>query len=108
MLSCDTLIRNANLVDGSAAEPEQADVAICGDRIGAIGLALNVTRWCGIEMDAKGRRRLRGVDIANQSIQIDIQLSDLTICAWRCDAITAARAGRPSNEMVPLVGSEDE
>jgi N-acyl-D-amino-acid deacylase len=51
MLSCDTLIRNANLVDGSAAEPEQADVAICGDRIGAIGLALIVNAGAVIEAE---------------------------------------------------------
>jgi N-acyl-D-amino-acid deacylase len=37
MLTCDTLIRNANIVDGSGAAPEPLDVAILGDRIFKMG-----------------------------------------------------------------------
>ncbi len=40
MLTCDTLIRNANVLDGSGAAPEQLDVAILGDRILKVGSAL--------------------------------------------------------------------
>jgi N-acyl-D-amino-acid deacylase len=40
MLSCDTLIRNAKVLDGSGAAPEFADVALCGDRIRAIAPSL--------------------------------------------------------------------
>lgn len=36
MTSCDLLIRNARVLDGSGAAPEQLDVAICGDRIAEI------------------------------------------------------------------------
>jgi N-acyl-D-amino-acid deacylase len=42
MLSCDTLIRNATLYDGSNSTPEVADIAIIGDSITAIGPSLNV------------------------------------------------------------------
>lgn len=41
MLSCETLIRNATLYDGTSAEPEVADVAITRDRIVAIGPSLS-------------------------------------------------------------------
>jgi N-acyl-D-amino-acid deacylase len=33
MKSCDILIRNAKVLDGSGAAPEFADVAVCGDQI---------------------------------------------------------------------------
>lgn len=36
MLTCDTLIRNASVVDGSGDAPEPRDIAIRGDRIFAI------------------------------------------------------------------------
>lgn len=42
MLSCDTLIRNANVLDGSGAEAERADVAMGGDRIVSIGPGLEI------------------------------------------------------------------
>jgi N-acyl-D-aspartate/D-glutamate deacylase len=37
MTSCDLLIRNARVLDGTGTAPEQLDVAICGDRIAEIG-----------------------------------------------------------------------
>jgi N-acyl-D-amino-acid deacylase len=40
MKSCDILIRNAKVLDGSGAEPETADVAVSGDQICEIGLDL--------------------------------------------------------------------
>jgi N-acyl-D-amino-acid deacylase len=40
MLTCDTLIRNANVLDGTGAAPEQLDVAILGDRILKLGPGL--------------------------------------------------------------------
>jgi N-acyl-D-aspartate/D-glutamate deacylase len=40
MLSCDTLIRNASVLDGSGAAPVRLDVALCGDRICKIGPSL--------------------------------------------------------------------
>jgi N-acyl-D-aspartate/D-glutamate deacylase len=39
--SCDILIRNARVVDGTGAEPESLDVAIVGDRIADIGSKLS-------------------------------------------------------------------
>ena len=41
MQVCDTLIRNARVVDGSGAEPELLDVVVSGDRICAIGSRLD-------------------------------------------------------------------
>lgn len=43
MSSCDTLIRNALVFDGSGAGEEIADVAIRGERIAAIGPRLNLS-----------------------------------------------------------------
>jgi N-acyl-D-aspartate/D-glutamate deacylase len=39
MASCDILIRGGDLIDGTGAEPRNADVAIAGERIVAIGEA---------------------------------------------------------------------
>lgn len=52
MLNCDTLIRNAQVVDGSGSEPAWADLAICGERIQAIGARLEMT--AGAVLDAEG------------------------------------------------------
>lgn len=41
MLTCDTLIRNATIYDGSGSAPEVDDVALRRDRIVAIGNSLN-------------------------------------------------------------------
>jgi len=51
MLSCDTLIRNAQVVDGSGAEAERADIAVRGDRIIAIGTALAMQASAVIEAE---------------------------------------------------------
>jgi N-acyl-D-amino-acid deacylase len=40
MLSCDTLIRNASVLDGSGRAAEQVDVALCGGRICEVGAEL--------------------------------------------------------------------
>jgi N-acyl-D-aspartate/D-glutamate deacylase len=37
MTACDTLIRNATVIDGSGADPRRADVAVEGERICAVG-----------------------------------------------------------------------
>jgi N-acyl-D-aspartate/D-glutamate deacylase len=41
MLNCDTLIRNALVLDGSGAAPELCDVALLEGRISAVGAALS-------------------------------------------------------------------
>jgi len=41
MRSCDTLIRNARVLDGSGAAPELTDVALSGDQICDIGASLS-------------------------------------------------------------------
>jgi N-acyl-D-amino-acid deacylase len=52
MSSCDTLIRNASVFDGSGAGAEAADVALRGDRIVAIGKSLALHAECVV--DAEG------------------------------------------------------
>jgi len=51
MLSCDTLIRNAQVLDGSGADAECADVAIRGDRIVAVGARLGAEAETVIEAE---------------------------------------------------------
>ncbi|HEX4065059.1 MAG TPA: D-aminoacylase [Acidobacteriaceae bacterium] len=51
MLRCDTLIRNAQLADGSGAEAQRADIAIRGDCIFAIGTALAMQASAVIEAE---------------------------------------------------------
>jgi N-acyl-D-amino-acid deacylase len=52
MLTCDTLVRNANVLDGSGAAPEPFDVAIVGDRIFKIGPGLEIEASSSV--DAEG------------------------------------------------------
>ncbi len=52
MSSCDILIRNASVIDGTGAAAEVLDVALCGDRIGAVGPALNYR--AGVLVDGEG------------------------------------------------------
>jgi N-acyl-D-amino-acid deacylase len=52
METCDILLRNAHVLDGSGAPSEPLDVAILGDRICRIGPALQVKASKSI--DAKG------------------------------------------------------
>ena len=51
MLTCDTLIRNASVLDGSEAAPEPLDVAILGDRIFKIGRELQIEASSSIEAE---------------------------------------------------------
>src|SRR5689334_22738359 len=48
----DLVIRSASIYDGSGAPPIEGDVAIKGDRIGAVGV---VTGTSLREIDARGR-----------------------------------------------------
>lgn len=49
MLTCDTLIRNATVFDGSNADGEAMDVALRGDRIAAVGPLLKAKAGSVIE-----------------------------------------------------------
>jgi N-acyl-D-aspartate/D-glutamate deacylase len=51
-LTCDTLIRNANVLDGSGTAPEPLDVAIVGDRILKMGRGLKIAASSSV--DAEG------------------------------------------------------
>jgi N-acyl-D-amino-acid deacylase len=51
MLSCDTLIRNTDVLDGSRTAAERVDVALCGDRICDIGRSLAYDATVSIDAD---------------------------------------------------------
>jgi N-acyl-D-aspartate/D-glutamate deacylase len=51
MVTCDTLIRNANVLDGSGAASEPLDVAIVGDRIFKIGPRLEIETSSSVDAD---------------------------------------------------------
>ena len=51
MLNCDTLIRNANVLDGSGSDAQQLDVALSGGRIAEIGASLRCHATHIIEAD---------------------------------------------------------
>lgn len=53
MENCETLIRNANVLDGSGGPPARADVALRGDRIAAVGPALPFEAKHVIEADGR-------------------------------------------------------
>ncbi len=52
MRSCDTLIRNARVLDGSGSAAEVLDVAVRGDRILDVGLSLDIS--AAAVVDAEG------------------------------------------------------
>jgi N-acyl-D-aspartate/D-glutamate deacylase len=52
MLTCETLIRNANVIDGNGAGPKSLDVAIRGDRI--CGIAARFEGTAPETIDAEG------------------------------------------------------
>lgn len=51
MRSCDILIRNANILDGTGAPAELLDVALRGDRIDAVGPSLDINAAQVVEAD---------------------------------------------------------
>ena len=51
MMNCDTLIRNATVLDGSGNDPRQCDVALCDGRIVEIGESLRCTAAQTIEAE---------------------------------------------------------
>ena len=53
MLTCDTLIRNATIFDGSNADPEAGDVALRGDRIVAVRAGLECRASAVIDGEAR-------------------------------------------------------
>jgi N-acyl-D-amino-acid deacylase len=69
MLTCDTLIRNANVVDGSGAAPELLDLAIRGDRICAVAARLQIN--APEEIDAEGLTLAPGFVDAHTHDDID-------------------------------------
>jgi N-acyl-D-amino-acid deacylase len=52
MSSCDTLIRNASVLDGSGCAPEELDVGICDGRICEVGPSLGLR--AAVVVDAAG------------------------------------------------------
>jgi N-acyl-D-amino-acid deacylase len=117
MQICDTIIRNANVLDGSRAAPEPLDVAILGDRICEIGRALQVDASKSI--DAEGLALAPGfIDVHTHDdtgvIRTPAMLPKLsqgvtTVIVGNC-GISAAPvhlSGDPPDPMNLLGGSRD-
>jgi len=52
MLRCDTLIRNANVLDGSGAPADHLDVAISNGRVSAVGHSLECAATAEVDADS--------------------------------------------------------
>ena len=55
MPRCDSVVRNASVIDGTGAPPVRADVALAGGRIVAMG---KLRGWSGAEMELDGAGRV--------------------------------------------------
>jgi N-acyl-D-aspartate/D-glutamate deacylase len=73
MLICDTLIRNANVLDGTSAASEPLDVAIVGDRICRIGTRL--------QADASKSVDAEGLALAPGFIDVHTHDDTSVVCA---------------------------
>jgi N-acyl-D-aspartate/D-glutamate deacylase len=116
MLVCDTLIRNANVLDGTGAGPELMDVAIQGDRIVAVGPGLQIKS--SVNVDAAGLALAPGfIDahthddtavIADPAMLPKLSQGITTVIAGNC-GISAAPVrlrGKPPDPM-NLLGDSD-
>ena len=116
MLTCDTVIRNASVVDGSGAAPELLDVALSGDRICAIAARLQTN--APEEIDAEGLTLAPGfIDvhthddtavIANPSMLAKLSQGITTVITGNCGVSAAPvrlRGGPP--DPMNLLGSAD-
>jgi N-acyl-D-amino-acid deacylase len=116
MSSCDTLIRNATVFDGSGVAAEVADVALRGDRIAAIGKSLAWRAEC--EVDAEGLALAPGfIDVHTHDDLSVIRAPEMmpkisqgvtTVIAGNCGisgSPVSLRAGLP--EPMNLLGDAD-
>ena len=109
MTSCDLLIKNARVLDGSGAASERADVALCGDQIAEVGERL--TCRARETMDARGLALAPGfIDvhthddtavIANPAMLPKLSQGVTTVIVGNCgiSASPVALRGEPPDPM---------
>lgn len=93
MLTCDTVIRNATVLDGNGAASEPLDVAIHGDRISAVGIGLRVN--ASICVDADGLALAPGF--------IDAHTHDDTSVIRKPEMLASSRRASPLSSSVIAV-----
>ena len=117
MPTCDTLLRNANVLDGSASASETLDIAIRGDRILAIGHSLDFA--ASVDVDTQGLTLAPGfIDVHTHDdssvIRAPAMLPKIsqgvtTVIVGNCGISVAPveLRGGPPDPMILLGGAED-
>jgi N-acyl-D-amino-acid deacylase len=99
--SCDLLIRNGTIVDGSGCARRRGDVAIRGDRITAVGELGGM--HASMEVDARGRVIAPGfVDVHTHD---DAALLDGRMEAKVSQGVTSVVGGNCGVSLAPLVAN---
>jgi hypothetical protein len=98
--SCDILIREATIVDGTGAAAFAGDVAISGERIAAVGRLGSVTG--ALEVEAAGRTLAPGfIDVHTHDD--NALLVDATMAAKVTQGVTTVVTGNCGVSLAPLV-----
>jgi N-acyl-D-amino-acid deacylase len=117
MPTCDTLLRNANVLDGSGSASETLDIAIRGDRILAIGHSLDFD--ASVDVDTQGLTLAPGfIDVHTHDdssvIRAPAMLPKIsqgvtTVIVGNCGISVAPveLRGGPPDPMILLGGAED-
>ena len=98
----DLIIRNALLLDGSGGTPRQADVALCGERIAALGAPSTLAPCPGVpELDATGLALAPGfIDVHSHDDQAVFQWQ--TSEAKLSQGVTSVVVGNCGISLAPL------
>jgi N-acyl-D-amino-acid deacylase len=98
--SCDVLFRNATVIDGSGAPRREADVAVRGERIAALG---RLEGWrAGSETDASGRVLAPGfIDVHTHDDRL--LLAEPQMTPKLSQGVTTVIGGNCGISLAPLV-----
>jgi len=96
---CDIVIRHGTLIDGTGGSPRAADVAVCGDRIVAVGDLGSVA--ADREIDANGRAVAPGFIDAHTHDDRAL-LSDPDMAFKASQGVTTVVIGNCGSSLAPL------